>query len=474
MTKRFDYFVMFAEMRTGSNFLETNINSINGLKCYGEAYNPAFIGYPNKSDLLGVTQAMRDGDPLRLINTMKEKTSGLPGFRFFNNHDARVLEHCLPDPRCAKIILTRNPLDSYVSWKIAQATDQWKLTEFKNQRTAKVVFDKTEFANHLAKLQTFQLRLMKGLQTTGQTAFYIAYEDIPDVDVLNGLAIHLGVEGRIEQISKSLKRQNPASLRDKVSNYDEMITALTDIDHFNLNHTPSFEPRRGPVVPGYIAANTAPLMYLPIKGGPDRQVREWLSAISQDNSLVGEFNQKTLRKWKRNNPGHRSFTVIRHPLVRAHAAFCDYILDTGEDSYPEIRETLRTVYKLSIPNGAVDDTYDRRKHREAFLGFLGFLKSNLNGQTSIRVDPAWCSQSQVLQGFGQFMLPDMVLREDQLEDGLAHLAKQVGFTSADVPQAINNYPFSLSDIYDAEIEAAARDVYQRDYMMFGYRALKKG
>ncbi len=473
MTEQFEYFVMFAEMRTGSNFLETNINSIDGLTCYGEAYNPAFIGYPNKDNLLGVTQEMRDSDPLGLIDVMKDKTKGLPGFRCFNNHDARVVEHCLADVRCAKIILTRNPLDSYVSWKIAKATDQWKLTEFKNQRTTKVNFDKVEFGVHLAKLQAFQLRLMKGLQATGQTAFYIAYDDIPDVDVLNGLAKYLGVNGRIEQISKSLKRQNPASLRDKVLNYDEMLAALAEIDHFNLNQTPNFEPRRGPVVPSYIAAAEAPLIYLPIKGGPDKQVRNWLVSFNKDANLVGEFSQKTLRKWKRNNPGHRSFTVIRHPVVRAHAAFCEYILDTGPDSYLEIRDTLRKVYKLPIPDGAVDDTYDQHAHRNAFLGFLGFLKDNLKGQTNIRIDPAWCSQSQALQGFGKFMLPDMVLREDQLEDGLAQLAQQVGLKSAGLPKITNSHPIALNDIYDAEIEAAVRDVYQRDYMMFGYRALKR-
>ncbi len=52
---RFDYFVVFAEMRTGSNFLESNINAFDGLVCHGEAFNPMFVGYPGLTDLLGVT-----------------------------------------------------------------------------------------------------------------------------------------------------------------------------------------------------------------------------------------------------------------------------------------------------------------------------------------------------------------------------------------------------------------------------------
>ena len=60
----FDYFVVFAEMRTGSNFLETNINRFDGLTCLGEAFNPHFIGYPQTEKLLGVTKKQRDADPL--------------------------------------------------------------------------------------------------------------------------------------------------------------------------------------------------------------------------------------------------------------------------------------------------------------------------------------------------------------------------------------------------------------------------
>ena len=36
----FDSFVMFAEMRTGSNFLESNLNALDGVTCLGELFNP--------------------------------------------------------------------------------------------------------------------------------------------------------------------------------------------------------------------------------------------------------------------------------------------------------------------------------------------------------------------------------------------------------------------------------------------------
>ena len=67
----------------------------------------------------------------------------------------RVLPTFMNDPRCAKIILTRNPLDSYVSLKIAQATRQWKLGDVKTKRSAQVAFDPAEFEEHVTRMQGF-------------------------------------------------------------------------------------------------------------------------------------------------------------------------------------------------------------------------------------------------------------------------------------------------------------------------------
>lgn len=472
MSEKFDYFVLLAEKRTGSNFLCSNLNQFKGIMAHGEAYNPYFIGDGEKTELHGVTLAMREADPIRLINEMKAQPNNLVGFRYFSSHDPRALEHFLPDKRCGKIILTRNPLESYISEMIAWTTNQWKLGIGDKRETAKVMFKLDEFREHIAEYQAFQIKILSELQYTGQSAFYLAYEDIQNVDVLNGLAEYLGVESKVDAIATSLRRQNPGTLRDKVINYDEMVEALASIDPFNLTRTPNFEPRRGPAVPSYVAAANAPIMYLPIKGGIGAQIDQWLAALDDGADLQRGFNQKTLRQWKRKHSGHRSFTIIRHPVVRAHAAFCEHILDTGPDGYPEIREKLRNEYGLEIPEGQVDASYDRRTHREAFLKFLAFLKDNLRGQTSIRIDASWASQAQILQGFGQFSLPDMVLREDQLSEGLAQLCQQVGIDAVELPAASVQHPIALSDIYDADIEAATRDLYQRDYMMFGYKALK--
>ena len=470
MAAGFDLFVVFAEMRTGSNLLEDYLNQIAGITCHGEAFNPNFIGYPNSTDILGVTQSQREDNPDRLLRTIRDKTDGLGGFRYFHDHDPRVLAPILSDPRCAKIVLTRNPLDSYISLKIARATDQWKLTNVKNRKDAQAHFDLHEFERHLGRTQAFQLEIMRALQVTGQSAFYIGYDDLHDTEVLSGLARWLGAAAEPEGFQTNLKPQNPQPLSDKVANYNQMEVALRTLDRFDLTRTPNFEPRRGPVVPSYVACARHPLMYLPIRSGPEQTVTAWMSALDGDGSeLVSDFNQKSLRSWLQDHPGHHRFTVLRHPLARAHAAFCDKILNTGPGSFAKIRQQLVRSHGIDLPDDPNDPGYDLRAHKTAFEGFLTFLRSNLNGQTSIRVDAHWASQVTCLQGMSEFCLPDSLLRESELSSALPRFAETLGLTS--VPEwtgVTDPHAERLAAIHERGLDKLCRDAYPRDYMMFGF------
>ena len=448
-------------MRTGSNFLEANLNAMEGVTCYGEVFNPHFIGQKDKTEFMGYSMADRTADPLSLIRAMRAGTTGMSGFRYFHDHDPRVLQPVLEDPRCAKIILTRNPIESYVSWKIAVETGQWKLTNAKNLKTAQARFDAREFEEHLTALQEFQMTLMHGLQVTGQTAFYIDYDDINDLDVLNGLAAFLGAKG-LESLDGSLKKQNPEEIAQKVINPEEMERSLSRLDRFNLARTPNFEPRRAPMVPAFVAARQAPLLYMPVKSGPVQQVVTWLSAFGGTDT---DFTQKTLRQWKRARPNHQAFTVLRHPVARAHDAFVTTILS---GTFQEIRGQLEKAHKVDLP--APGKPYQTAKaHRDGFLGFLRWLKLNLSGQTGTRVDAHWATQAAVLQGFSQFQSPDLVIREDRLAQGLAFLAESVGQRAPGLTTPAPLVGIGLDAIYDQEIEAATRDAYTRDYIAFGFQ-----
>ena len=465
LSRPFDRFVVLADMRTGSNFLEANLNAIPGLRCHGEAFNPVFIGKKDQTSYLGLSLADREADPLALIRAMETATDGLAGFRLFHDHDPRVLAHCLADRRCAKIVLTRNPLESYVSLKIARATGQWKLGDGRRRREAQAEFDADEFEAHVTALQAYQLHILRSLQISGQTAFWIGYEDVGDLEVLNGLASFLGIPGRLEALDDSIKKQNPEALEDLVANPASMAAGLARLDRFNLGRTPNFEPRRGAGVPGWVAAAGAPLLYLPIKGGPEDQVRDWLSRIGSTPGLLHGFSQKSLKQWQRDNPGARSFSVLRHPLARAHAAFASRIL-TGAAG--EVRGILKRAWKIDLPPPDRLDRMTAEQHSEAFLKFLVFLKANLAGQTSVRIDASWASQMAVVQGYGTQLPPSALLHEDRLDSALAWLAAETGVECPPLPEAPPLPGHALSAIATAEHQAAAREAYARDYLGFGF------
>ena len=289
---------------------------------------------------------------------------------------------------------------------------------------------------------------------------------------MNGLASYLGVDARLEGLDDSLKPQNPVALEEKVENADDLERGLMCLDRFNLARTPNFEPRRGPVVPSYVAATSAPLLYMPIRSGPEAPVRNWLAAFDGGSidTLHTGFNQKTLRQWKRDQVGHRTFTVLRHPVARLHDAFCSKILTTNAGSFNKIRNTLRRFHKLPIPGQEPNDNWDIAAHQEAFIAFALFVKMNLSGQTSIRVDAHWCSQAQAISNMAEFALPDMILREDQLAEMLPILAISAGCEEVPAVDMTQDAPlfFELADIYNADIESAVHDAYQRDYLMFGF------
>ncbi len=458
--KAYRSFVMFAEMRTGSNFLEANLNALPGVTCHGEAFNPHFIGKQNQDNLFGRTLADRDADPLGFLDRLRTETPGIAGFRYFNNHDPRIFDAVMADPHCAKIVLTRNPVESYVSWKIAQSTGQWKLTNPKKLRSAKAHFDGPEFEAHLDRLQAFQIRLVNALQVSGQTAFWIDYEDVQDIAVLNGLAAFLGVASRLEGLDPTLKKQNPEEITDKVENPEDMAQALARLDRFNLSRTPNFEPRRAAAIPSFVAAGGA--LFMPVRNGTEARIEGWLADLGP---VTRDFTQKTLRQWKAAQPAQRSFAVVRHPLLRAHATCFDQVLTAV---LPEFRTAMSRTLQLDLPPPHKVDRLSHADRQAILLAFLRFAKLNLAGQTAVRVPAPVATQTALIHGFAQFQLPDLTLREDRLAQGLSFLAAELGQPAPPLPDDPGTEGRALAALITPEIEEAARDAYARDYQGYGF------
>jgi hypothetical protein len=471
MAKAFDFFVLLAEMRTGSNHLETSLNAFRDLRCHGEMFNPVFMGHHNIADFHGYTMKMRDDDPFPLLDLMVEKTEGLSGFRFFHDHDPRVIDALLANPRCGKVVLTRNPLDSYLSLKIARETGQWRLVKEDKRRMAPVAFDGAEFDERLAQIEVFQTRVLHALQVTAQTAFYLRYEDINDLEVVNGLAAWLGASHPLDALPRRLKKQNLATISEKVTNAAQMEAHLAGTDRFGLSELPQVEPKRGPGVPGFVAAAQAPLLYMPLPGGPLDLLEPWLTALDGAPPLLG-FSQKTLRPWMRKSPGFTSFTVVRHPLERIYDVFNTRIVAPNAQ-FSEIRHGLIARHGLPIPLEGPDQSYSLSQHAEAFAKFLEIVKQTLNGATSLRLLPVWASQIGSLHSMSNVVVPHRVIREPELADGLAQICTALGRPFPALSPRPNAL-FPLAQVHTQALEDIAMEAYRRDYLTLGFKRWARG
>ena len=465
----FRYWVVLGGMRTGSNLLEEHLAAFPGITTHGELFNPHFFGRPSQKTQFELSMTAREADPVKVIEAMQNSGDGLHGFRLFHDHDPRVINHVLTDATAAKIILTRRPIDSYVSLKVARKTGQWWLGDLSTARVAKVTFDAEEYTDFLVTLAGFQTKISRTLQTTGQTAFHIDYDDLSDSDVIQGLATFLGASGP-QKIGKiRAKVQNPDPLSARLTNPDDAQGVLNRLAAPDTGSAALREPGRGPGLKFFRACANAPLLYMPIRGAGIDPVPDWLQAVDPQGEVLSSLTQPDMRRWKRQHPGHRSFTIIRHPLPRAYDAFCRFLLPSGPDAYADLRDALINRYDVPLPPNGPDETWTIANHHAAFLAFLTFLKGNLGGQTSLRVDNTWASQGILLQAITDFAIPDRVIREDDLTASLAEIAKDARVEAPPMAQSFSSEaPFDLAEIHDDKIEKAIRAAYQRDFMMFGF------
>lgn len=452
MTGRFDAVLLLAEMRTGSNHLEASLAAM-GVEAFGEVFNPHFLGQHNRTELFGIDMAARTRDPMPLLDAVLARP-GLGVVRYFHDHDPRVFDRLMDDPRVAKVVLSRDPVEAHVSLSIAQATDQWRLTNPKMARAARVRFDGAAFDARLAALAAFRARVERRLQMTGQAAFRIDYAEIGDLEVLNGLGAFLGAPARLDAVPGRLKRQNPGPVEDKVENPEEMRAHLAALDHFALSRATGSEPPRPPSVPRFQVAAESPLLHLPVPGGPGSAVCDWLTALDGAPPRDG-LSHRDLRPWLRRNKGFVTFAVLPHPLGRAWDAW-EAVRSAKGPKANEARRILRNQHGVDPEAGEA----------AAFLAFLRFLGAVLGGQSALPVAPDWASLSETLAGMARAVLPQRLIREDEAPGELARLAERCGRVA---PAWHLPGRDALTALVDDEIEEACMAAYRRDFLAFGFR-----
>ena len=479
MARPFDYFVIFAAMRTGSNLLEAGINQINGLQCHGELFNPGFVGREGVYAFDGISMSDRFRRPQRLLDAILARDPDkTPGFRMFFDHDARIIEQILEDPRCAKILLRRRPLASYLSNLHAAQTSLWVVRENETQIDAQVEFDPDAFEEYAANTETWYRRLEEQIRTKGQTFFPIAYEECKDAAILNGLAQWMGVEGRLERVKEKTLRQNPTSLAERIKNFDafrrylersgyvEVIERLPAQDADLLNGGVYWTGEDGQSLL-FDVATSAPV--------------ELLNAFCPgEQRRMGALS--TLTEWASQAAQPRVGVYLAHPVLRAYQAFLDAIYLTPGPDAAAVADFVRDSGGpdlLSAKEVAERDAvYGVEQHRAAFLAFLGFVGNNLEGRSSVVGRASWRAQSSFVSAFARVCPGARPIREGFVAQDLAAfpdvgpLIPQNSVGETDEASDESDTPsFAVEEIVDAEIQAKSREIYAADYRAFGFADL---
>lgn len=228
-------FVLFASQRTGSNVFNQNLNQFPNVFCHGETFNPAFVGLTNEhlARFGGKenAKAVRDGNPVEFMHTLISSTDAkFIGFHLFPAHIQEVIDAVLADSSIKKICLRRSLFQSYVSLRIAQKTDVWLVHH--NRRSGnvatehspvKIEFEAPDFERYERELKQFWKYVIGRLEQSGQEYYPVWYNQVNELETLNKCAEFIGIKEWLAKIKPRLKKQNPSNLKDKVSNFNELL-----------------------------------------------------------------------------------------------------------------------------------------------------------------------------------------------------------------------------------------------------------
>ena len=485
------YFVILGAMRTGSNLLETTLAQLPELVCLGEAFNPAFPGKPANKDLLGWTVERRDADPLGFLEVIRSTSQGqIPGFRLFEGHCEPILEHVLTDPDCARIVLTRDPLDSYVSLKIAEKTRQWILRVVEKRVSARVRFEPEEFEDFAAGRAAYYQGLRQRAQAAGQTLFTVDYTELKYHAMIAGVARHIGATYVPERFTETIARQNPGPVEDKLENPED-LAAWQGRPH-GTETRPREERATYPLGEIRFARNV-PLGFAPIPGAGVDAGLAALERIDRHGHEPGAGPAETVREREEaevlfltsSNPdelaalraGRRLFTLACHPLRRAYRQFMQQTFP-GRDCVGWVRAALEAEFgKLKALKAVAEGRVERdiARHRALFDAFLGLVEAGRREEGPYL--PAWDPQTRLIGALGRRVMLDRICR---LED-FVHEMRFVSMTIGEPPQPVRPLQlirqameppvYPLEEMQDEALADRVRELYAVDFEALGYEIL---
>jgi LPS sulfotransferase NodH len=225
-------FLLVGMMRSGSNFLERQLNLLPDLRCHGELFNPSFIGFSHQvaGKIPGYARdnpTARNNDEEAFLGAVDQACDRqVIGLRLFLDHSLQMTARLLYDPNVKKVVLSRNLLEAYVSLETARETGVWLTTEAAKAPPKPVKVD-------INKLVTFSLRqslyyndVQTVLHQTGQSYLQVDYNEIKDLAKLNEIARFVGSAHQFKVVSEPIQKQNPGTLEERITDFQKLVDEL--------------------------------------------------------------------------------------------------------------------------------------------------------------------------------------------------------------------------------------------------------
>ncbi|MEM7744320.1 MAG: hypothetical protein AAF409_11495 [Pseudomonadota bacterium] len=472
---RAPYFAIFAAMRTGSNLLERTLAELGDTTCYGEAFNPAFIGGPRCHYMMGWNLARRNADPLGFLTQLRAAAEGsIPGFRVFDGHGRVLMTHALADPMCRKVVLRRDPLESYLSLKIARQTGQWMLKNPRRRIAARVQFDASEYADYTSGLEAHYAWIDAQLTAAGETAVRVDYAELQEHAKLAEIARYIGSAGTLPE-HQPIARQNPQNLAEKVSNYKYMCETL-DISPGAL---PTPKPRS---VPAIRLAPSAQLACAEIPG-PAFEVaisllyrferRSYGGRSLSYTQLQRESREGTYApRWsgEETADGRVVFAITSHPAIRIVGLFNAALFGPDRRVSP-VRQHFLSRYR-ALPEASADMSPEDLA--QLLAEYLDMVSSARHGSGAVFMDDCWREQSILLDACQAQASVDRVADIDDLDDLVGWLAARLNVPAlppshiADVLRRALPQDLPAGAFMTDEIGRRLSALYSADFVRFAY------
>lgn len=231
-------FSIIGHQRSGSTYFCRLLDSHPDVVCLEEAFNPGFAiedftVTDGRTDIAWTWERdairRRDADLQGFMDRMRRKTTGKRlGIKLFREHHPAAVA-ALEASDIPKIVLKRNYLFSYSSWKLAQRTNTWHhLSDTPAPDRSPVDFDLDGFTAWCAETDSFYRRF------AGPETLVVWYDELFDRRTFARIADHIGITPDFRTDLVENRRISPVDLAARYAGFERVAELLADSPYEHL------------------------------------------------------------------------------------------------------------------------------------------------------------------------------------------------------------------------------------------------